>query len=29
MLDEHDLVDNQTGALYRGRFEPFADIAAP
>jgi hypothetical protein len=27
MLDEHILVDNVTGALYRGRFEPFADVA--
>jgi hypothetical protein len=27
MFDEHILVDNTTGALYRGRFEPFKDIA--
>jgi hypothetical protein len=27
MLDEHILVDNTTGALYRARFEPFEDIA--
>jgi hypothetical protein len=29
MLEEHVLVDNQTGALYRGRFEPFAEVATP
>ena len=29
MLDEHILVDNQTSALFRGRFEPFAEIAGP
>jgi hypothetical protein len=29
MHDEHLLVDNQTGALYRGRFEPFEEIATP
>jgi len=28
MLDEHILVDNTTGALYRGRFEPFEDVAS-
>jgi hypothetical protein len=27
MLDEHIMVDNVTGALYRGRFEPFSNIA--
>ena len=27
MLDEHILVDDVTGALYRGRFEPFPDVA--
>ena len=27
MFDEHILVDNATGALYRARFEPFEDIA--
>jgi len=27
MLDEHVLVDNATGALYRGRFEPYEEVA--
>ena len=27
MFDEHILVDNQTGALYRGKFEPFEEIS--
>jgi hypothetical protein len=27
MFDEHILVDNATGALYRGRFDPFEEIA--
>src|SRR6201999_4016757 len=28
MLDEHILVDNQSGSLYRGRFDPFEEIAS-
>lgn len=27
MLDEHILVDNTTGALYRARFDPFEEVA--